>query len=225
MKEIRDIIHAYDAALAAGKKSALATVVHVEGSSYRRPGARMLVRDDGILTGAISGGCLEGDALRKALLAMQENKNKLVVYDTTDADDAKFGVQLGCNGIVYILFEPLDETLPNNPLHLLKMAYSKRRNAVLVTLFSLQKKNFQPGTIFFITSDKCIRNEAVVINESINQAIRIDMAITLGNQISIIKNYTSGEEDISACIQALHPPVSLVIFGAGNDAIPLVSMG
>ncbi len=59
MKEIEDIIQAYRKASEAGKQTALATVVHVEGSSYRRPGARMLVTDDGQLTGAISGGCLE----------------------------------------------------------------------------------------------------------------------------------------------------------------------
>src|SRR6201991_4776826 len=98
MKEITDIIKSYELALSTGKKMALATVVHVEGSSYRRPGARMLVTDDGQLTGAISGGCLEGDALRKALLAISQQRNKLVVYDTTDDDDLQFGVQLGCNG-------------------------------------------------------------------------------------------------------------------------------
>jgi len=62
MKEIRDIIKAFHEAHKLGKQTALATVVHVEGSSYRRPGARMLIEDDGQLTGAISGGCLEGDA-------------------------------------------------------------------------------------------------------------------------------------------------------------------
>ncbi|HVG15264.1 MAG TPA: XdhC family protein, partial [Chitinophagaceae bacterium] len=103
MKEIKNIIAAYKDATRRGKETAIATVVHVEGSSYRRAGARMLVTDDGQLTGAISGGCLEGDALRKALLAITEGKNKLVTYDTTDEDDAKFGVQLGCNGIVHIL--------------------------------------------------------------------------------------------------------------------------
>src|ERR1039457_5545146 len=108
MKEIREIIRAYDAAVHAGKKSALAEVVHLEGSSYRRPGARMLVTDDGQLTGAISGGCLEGDALRKALYAINQQQNKLVTYDTTHEDDLQFGVQLGCNGIVHILFEPID---------------------------------------------------------------------------------------------------------------------
>ena len=58
MKELNDIIHAYDKAVAANKQTALATVVHVEGSSYRRPGARMLVTEEGEITGAISGGCL-----------------------------------------------------------------------------------------------------------------------------------------------------------------------
>ena len=64
MKERKEIVKAYDAAVQSGKNVALASVVHLEGSSYRRPGARMLVNDEGELTGAISGGCLEGDALR-----------------------------------------------------------------------------------------------------------------------------------------------------------------
>ena len=71
MKEIESILYAFDKYFTAGKKCALATVVHVEGSSYRKEGARMLITEDGGLTGAISGGCLEGDALRKALFVMQ----------------------------------------------------------------------------------------------------------------------------------------------------------
>src|ERR1700710_1814394 len=98
MKELREIIKAYDTAVKAGKRSALATVVRVDGSSYRRPGARMLVTEDGEITGAISGGCLEGDALRKAQFAIFQQQNKLEIYDTTDDEDNKLGVQLGCNG-------------------------------------------------------------------------------------------------------------------------------
>ena len=111
-KEIKDILQAFKAANAAGRQTALATVVQVEGSSYRRPGARMLVEDNGRMTGAISGGCLEGDALRKALLAIHQGQNKLVTYDTLHEDDIEFGVQLGCNGIVHILFEPIDPSQP-----------------------------------------------------------------------------------------------------------------
>src|ERR1700744_6220826 len=127
MKEIRDIVRAYDAAQRDGRRAALATVVHVEGSSYRRPGARMLVTDDGQLTGAISGGCLEGDALRKALFAINQQENKLVTYDTTDEDDVQFGVQLGCNGIVQILFEPIDDA---HPIRLLRELIGERKDAV-----------------------------------------------------------------------------------------------
>src|SRR5689334_22948820 len=132
MKELDDIIRSYDKAVAQNKQTALATVVKVDGSSYRRPGARMLVTDDGHLTGAISGGCLEGDALRKAQLAIFQKQNKLVVYDTTDEDDLKFGVQLGCNGIVYILFEPVKPDDANNPINLLRNVTKQRRDAMLL---------------------------------------------------------------------------------------------
>jgi xanthine dehydrogenase accessory factor len=94
MKELEAILKAFDKADSLKKKTALATVVHVEGSSYRQAGARMLITEDGQLTGAISGGCLEGDALRKARLAMVQQQPMLVTYDTTDDDDAKLGVGL-----------------------------------------------------------------------------------------------------------------------------------
>jgi xanthine dehydrogenase accessory factor len=120
LKEIREIIKAYDAVLQAGRKAALATVVHLDGSSYRQPGARMLVRDDGELTGAISGGCLEGDALRKAMLVLSQDQSKLVTYDTSDEEDAAIGLQLGCAGVIRVLFEPIDPQNPHNPVQLLK---------------------------------------------------------------------------------------------------------
>src|SRR6201999_2801621 len=140
MKEIGDIIRAFDLAQREGKRTALATVVHVEGSSYRRPGARMLVTEDGHLTGAISGGCLEGDALQKALFALHRQAAMLVTYDTTDEDDATVGMQLGCNGIIQVLFEPIDPDDRQNPIELLKLAVAVRQYAVLVTLFSLKDK-------------------------------------------------------------------------------------
>src|SRR3569623_2102262 len=113
MKEIIDIVKAYDKAAAQGKRTALATVVSVEGSAYRRAGARMLITEDGELTGAISGGCLEGDALRKARLVILQQEPLLVTYDTTDDDDAKLGVSLGCNGLIHILIEPIASQLHN----------------------------------------------------------------------------------------------------------------
>src|ERR1700744_6517091 len=119
MKEIIDIVTAYEQAVEQGKKTALATVVLVEGSAYRRAGARMLITEDGQLTGAISGGCLEGDALRKARMVILQQEPLLVTYDTMDDDDAKLGVGLGCNGIIHILIEPIHD-MQSNPIMLLR---------------------------------------------------------------------------------------------------------
>jgi len=221
MKEIRDIIKAYDEVKKAGKQTALATVVHVEGSSYRRPGARMLIEDDGQLTGAISGGCLEGDALRKALLVMTERRSRLVTYDTMDDDDAKFGVGLGCNGIIQVLIEPIDDADPNNPIQYLKTINEKRQTSVLVTLFSLQdKKAPQHGTCLLLREDGNINEHTPVLKD----ILLADASEARINQISSFKNYISDDHDLTAFIEVIKPPVSIIIIGAGNDVMPLVDM-
>ena len=221
MKELKDIINAYDKAAKEAKQTALATVVHLDGSAYRRPGARMLVTEDGKLTGAISGGCLEGDALRKAQLVMVQKKPMLVTYDTTDDDDAKLGVGLGCNGIISILIEPLDNTDTNNSIELLRAFFSKRQAAVLVTLFSLNKKAIQPGTCILLTDQGEIKSS--LPNGAFKRVLLADAQQVLSTGQSIIKTYEQ-EDLLTGFIEALAPPVSLMIFGAGNDSIPLVQM-
>src|SRR5271165_716357 len=120
MKEIKAIINAYDKIDKTVAQAALATVVRVEGSSYRRTGARMLVTDDGIWVGGISGGCLEGDALKRARLAITKSEPSLITYDTTEDDAYQIGVGLGCNGIIDVLFTPLQFQNKNNPVEVLK---------------------------------------------------------------------------------------------------------
>lgn len=221
MKEIRDIIKAYDEAKKTGKQTALATVVHVEGSSYRRPGARMLIEEDGQLTGAISGGCLEGDALRKALLVMTEKRSRLVTYDTMDDDDAKFGVGLGCNGIIQVLIEPIDDNDPNSPIQYLKAINEKRQNCILITLFSLlDKKDPQYGTCLLLKEDGNIIDHAPVLKD----VLIPDAKEALSDQNSSFKNYISADHNLTAFIEVIKPPVSVIIIGAGNDVIPLVDM-
>lgn len=221
MKEIRDIIKSYDEARKTGKQTALATVVHVEGSSYRRPGARMLIEDDGQLTGAISGGCLEGDALRKALLVITEKRSKLVTYDTMDDDDAKFGVGLGCNGIIQVLIEPIDDADSNNPIQYLKRINEKRQNAVLVTLFSLRdKKAAQYGTCLLLKEDGNLFEHTPVLKD----VLIADANEVLATQASSFKNYISDDHDLTAFIEVIKPPVSVIIIGAGNDVMPVVDM-
>ena len=218
-KEIVNILTAFKAAQQEGRQTALATIVHVEGSSYRMPGARMLVEDNGKMTGAISGGCLEGDALKKALLAIHERRNKLITYNTLD-DDVEFGVQLGCNGIVRILFEPIDTTQTNNPIALLEKLYEQRKHSIFVTLFSLNTfRSHQPGTCLFLNEES---SEINIAEKTLANTIKKDAIEALANQSSLVKQYP--EHELTAFIELLQPPVSLIIAGAGNDALPLVDM-
>jgi xanthine dehydrogenase accessory factor len=222
VKELQDIVQAFDKADKNGKQTALATVVHVEGSSYRRAGARMLITEDGELTGAISGGCLEGDALRKARLVMAQNKSMLVTYDTTDDDDAKLGVGLGCNGIIHILIEPILTDRQDNPIQLFKLFLSKREPVVLITLFTMNDKQAaQPGTCLLLTKNEDIRG--TFPDEAIKDMLLADAKDVLVNGNSVTKTYIYGDK-FTCFIELLQPAVSLVLFGAGNDAIPLVQL-
>jgi len=219
MKEIIAILKAYRNTQKQSVRSALATVVRVEGSSYRRAGARMLVTEDGMLTGAISGGCLEGDALKKALSAIHQQENKLVTYDTTDEDDAKFGIQLGCNGIVHILFEPIDSNKEINPISILEALQSERADAMVVTLFSLESKS-QIGTVMVYNNTNVIENVPLAIRSQ----LLTDVEETFAGKTSEFKAYPFGSESIDAFLEFVKPPISIIIAGAGNDAQPLAEI-
>ena len=136
MKEIQDIIKAYDQMDFESTNVAMATVVHVDGSSYRRAGARMLVQDNGNWTGGISGGCLEGDALKKANFAMARKKADVVRYDTTQDDGKQIGVGLGCNGIIDVLLHPVDPEDPKNPVEVLRSCSEERKVNIVLTIIS-----------------------------------------------------------------------------------------
>ncbi|MBW3635883.1 MAG: XdhC family protein, partial [Armatimonadetes bacterium] len=91
------------------KRSALATVVEVKGSAYRRAGARMLLAEDGRSAGMINGGCLDGDLWGRAHEVMESGRAVLTRYDTTSNQDIVFGLGLGCRGVVKILIEPAND--------------------------------------------------------------------------------------------------------------------
>jgi xanthine dehydrogenase accessory factor len=95
-----------------GEGAVLATVMGVDGSTYRGAGARMVVRADGSSVGAVSGGCLEADVVARAAEALATGRAELVHYDTRADDDAVLGLGMGCRGVIDVQLEPLrGETL------------------------------------------------------------------------------------------------------------------
>ncbi|MCG2587281.1 XdhC family protein [Rhodohalobacter sulfatireducens] len=222
MREIESIISAYEEKKNKDQKSVLATVVHVEGSSYRAAGARMLVDEYGFMTGAISGGCLEGDALRKALLALDQNKNKLVTYDTSDEDDAIIGAQLGCNGIIQVLFEPIDPGQENNPIELLKIAESYDQPVALVSIFNLDKTKDQVGTTLLI--DEKGESTGKIDKPALSEKIHQVAGNSLEKRLNHFGEYHTENDTQNAFTDIITPPLTLVLVGAGNDSQVLSRM-
>ena len=222
MKELQQIIQAYEVCKSENSSAALATVVQVDGSAYRRPGARMLVTQEGNLTGAISGGCLEGDALRKAQSVIFQQKSMLVTYDTTDEDDQKFGVGLGCNGIIHVLIEPIDFGNPENPVELIKKALSDRETCLLLTLFSVpNSKSEQIGTIYLKKGNQDFGSLAKVPSD-FRQVLEKEI-LEFDSPQNLIQSFSEYQQ-ASVFFEVIKPATRILLFGAGNDTIPVAKM-
>lgn len=121
MREIRDIIREWERHR--GQQLALATLVRAQGSSYRRPGARMLVCPDGSAVGSLSGGCLEEEVARRAFEVMGAGTPSLMSFDTR--------LRFGCTGSIEIFIERADE----NFLAELAAHFAERRSCRAITAF------------------------------------------------------------------------------------------
>jgi len=126
-RELKDLVGAWRRLEDRGS-AILATVVHTEGSTYRKVGARMLFSREGSLAGSVSGGCLEADLLGKAGSLADP---LTVTYDSTAESDIVWGFGLGCNGIVKILLQP--GALAASVMALLEQVLDSRKTLVLDT--------------------------------------------------------------------------------------------
>ncbi len=223
MKEIRKIIEAFEAVDWQQQKAAMATVVKVRGSSYRRPGARMFITGDGHWTGAISGGCLEGDALRRARQVMDEGKPRLITYDTmNDAEAESMGIGLGCNGIIDVLIEPVDNGERGRWFDAMKKVISAQQTNKLATIMHLSSNGQSvPG------------GKAIILNgvEEIFGDIPRELAHEIfeilhasNDEKSEIRKITFKRGEAEVLFEMLKPNIKLYLFGGGYDINPLISI-
>ena len=221
MTELQRLLLAYDRHRATARPCALATVVEVLGSAYRRPGARMLVTEDGELTGAISGGCLEGDARQRARQAIFRGQPALVTYDTRDEDDPRHGLGPGCQGVVRILLEPLDFAAPDNPMELLRGFARHPEPAVLATVFETDAAGLRAavGQRLLLSAAGALRGTPLLAGP-LAEAARA----TLAQGLSQVLDIETDAGPVRALLEVLTPPLRLIVYGAGNDAQPLVHL-
>jgi xanthine dehydrogenase accessory factor len=211
MKEIQQIISTYHNYQKSGKKAALATVVKVEGSAYRRPGARMLIMEDGKWKGSVSGGCLEGDALKKARKVMEGHRVELLTYDTREEGAHDLYLGLGCHGRIEILLEPLHAEDPANPIYQLSSFMAKNSQAVLATI--LQGGRLKPGSRYLWYEGEAL----AAAWESYTTGFA--GAMEKGRPLNML--FKEEDEKIEIFFEYLNPGIELYIFGAGLDVVPI----
>ena len=221
MKEIRHILQAYSQVDWKTQKAAMATVVKVHGSSYRRPGARMFITDDGRFTGAISGGCLEGDALSRASQIMCDGEPRIVTYDTSQKDGEEMAAGLGCNGIIDVLIEPLRRDRAEALFDALGRAADANRAAWVVSLLRCPH-DFAPGVAAVFSSGQIspLRKFPAAAEDALSRRLH-----NLGEKNhSFIEGLPTDVGEFEFLFEYIRPSVKLYLFGGGYDMNPLIRL-
>jgi xanthine/CO dehydrogenase XdhC/CoxF family maturation factor len=197
-----------------GRSAALATVVHIEGSAYRRPGAKMLIADDGAMAGSVSGGCLEADVREVALSVIRHGVPQLLHYDTGTDDQTPFGLGLGCNGAVDIFVQRASSP---------DVLETARRVALLL-------QGDAPFAVSTIVRGAAGLGRSVVVashgkpagstgDADLDRTISARASDLLGAGISQLDDLEANQ--VFTDVQV--PPPSLLVLGAGEDSRPLAA--
>jgi xanthine dehydrogenase accessory factor len=223
MKELREILR-LAGELPADETAVLATVVDVKGSSYRRPGARMLIRSSGDFAGTVSGGCLEADVLERAIKVSQTGVAQVFTYDTTRDDNSVFSLNMGCRGVIRILLEPISRQ--NELLDIFQQTIKNRISQVIVTVISAESENdIKIGQRWFynfcnefrMSTDNRLQFE---INPDLLKKQGLKMLEDGSEYDTLFFGTRNGSFELS--FELIMPPVSILLFGAGMDAVPVV---
>lgn len=214
MKELGRILQLSKKAEASGEPAVLATVVKTEGSSYRLPGARLLLLQDGQRAGSVSGGCLEDDLIRKAWW-LTELGPVVRRYDTTPDGEIGSGFGLGCSGVVHVLLERLTPGC-HTILDLVREVRSDRRPAAIAHI--IHPASMAGGRLVIDPHSSSTNNIAdAELASSLELACQIALSERSSRTICV-------REGIGAFIEVITPAVRLLVFGAGDDAIPLTEL-
>ena len=257
MNQVADILKLASEAQQQGVDAVLATVVHTEGSAYRRAGAMMLICEDGRSVGMISGGCLEPHIIKRAFWLTRDGANVQVYQtgddieyadngqaqvainkeagDTDDLDDLdgmdfdELNFGLGCNGRVHVLFERLATAAP-----FLESVRQVRRHQQPVMVATLIRNNGCQNTELQvglrINLDEYHNSENLPKQEIINPSNIIADIVEKLAEYELSESNTeyvtikTDEATTEWLVQRLQPQLRLLICGAGNDVMPLVTM-
>jgi xanthine dehydrogenase accessory factor len=214
-QETQSVLRRAEALAAAGRGACVATVVRISGSAYRRPGAKMLVADDGAMAGSVSGGCLEADVRDVALAVLGGAPPRLVHYDTGGDDTTPFGLGLGCNGAVDVFVAPLTSPASREVAQRLAALLDGDRSFTVVTIVG----GASAGGSVLIDPDGAIAGSTG--DPGVDAALRGRARWIVGGVASELGEL-AGQP---VFFDVFAPPPMLLIHGAGEDARPLAALG
>jgi xanthine dehydrogenase accessory factor len=220
MKELRDILAAYETARKQGRDCALATVVRVEGSAYRRPGARMLILGDGTIVGGVSGGCLERDVILRAGAVMDSHRPVIVRYDTSLESGDGAGVSLGCGGSIDVLIESLATPAGTLLMESLDKSQNQRHSLALATLIGPREASGS-GQRLIAEEDGALRGNIPSVHFPF---LSQELSNVLAAKKSAIRRFVTAIGPAELFFEFIAPPLELMIFGAGPDSAPLLNL-
>ena len=230
MNETQAIVEAWRQIRGTGETAFLATVAQTEGSTYRRPGARMLFTRAGWIAGSISGGCLEADMLQTAWDRTAHGP-VLVTYDSTANEDIVWGFGLGCNGVVHVLLERLASADAQNEgntlLAFLQTCFERRKPGVIATVLRVENSDreangIKVGNRLLLHEDGSC--EGSLRDGGLRQDLLADMNAVLQSGKIEVRHYETENGWLEICLETVLPPRPLWIFGAGQDALPVVRL-
>jgi xanthine dehydrogenase accessory factor len=220
MSEIADVLAAIESLGRRGERMALATIVGARGSTYRRPGARILIPEHGEPIGNISGGCLEGDVADLAKTVIASGEPRLASFDLTADDEVVWGFGLGCNGAIDVLVEPVDKAAAVTEA--LRRALEEERLLAVVTVLDSEVIGVERGRRVLVHPDGA--QEGSLGDEVIDRAATGRAVARLSRAESATEELTLPGGRIRAFFEVLEPVARLLVCGAGHDAIPLVRL-
>lgn len=218
-EEERQLLQAIQAAKTSGRKAAIATVVRVVGSAYRREGTKMLIDADGSQVCMISGGCLEQEVGEIAKQVMETGQGVVHFFDLDE--EVVWGLGLGCGGAVDVYIEPLD--IGAEFQSWLETVQAQKAGALATILNIKEGSSFRKSSRLFIAEDGSVSGN--LGHDSLNVQI-IERAKEKMSQLyprSETRTYKANDEAIEVFLDVNVPPPELAIFGAGHDAIPMAS--
>jgi xanthine dehydrogenase accessory factor len=204
-----------------GEDAVLATVIGVEGSAYRRPGAKMLIRPDGGGAGSITAGCLEDEVRALAVDVLEEDGPRVETWDLTGDDDV-WGLGVGCNGVITVLLEPLDESY--RPVVDARLADDSIGVATVVGgdigAEIGGRAYYQPGAGF----DASTEDGGGVLPDAVRDDIDEQARTLVGSGSSETFTVETEDGSVEVFVEGVRAPPELVVFGSGHDIGPVVEL-